>query len=83
MQPKSNRLLIISAAGLASIATAVVWYGEFPRGEVLTRAAQVRALSARASRRGYPVRIEGSVTAFDYDTFVLNDVADGVRFELP
>jgi len=81
--PINAKWVLLAAAGVASVATGVRWYQEFPHGEVLTRTEQVRQLSARASRRGHPVRIRGTVTNVEEDSFVLDDGAGGVRFELP
>ena len=72
----------VATAGLALV-LGLLWYREFSHGKLLTRAQQVCGLSPRACRRGYPVRIRGTVTSADGDSFVLDDGTGGVRFELP
>src|SRR5687767_7555231 len=61
----------VPAADEASLATPEL---------VLTNAAQVRALTPVESKRGYPVRIRGTVTYadFDWDMMFVQDTTSGI-----
>jgi signal transduction histidine kinase len=82
LKSKAKWILAV-VVGLSCLGGALLWYFDLPHAELLTKAAEVRRLSARACRRGYQVRIRGTVTHFDDETFVLDDGTGGVRFDLP
>src|SRR5579863_1569419 len=64
------------------MAVGFLWFrSAAPR--VLTDAAQVRGLSVAACRRGYDVRIRGTVLYRSDDFYILGDGTGAVRVEPP
>ena len=74
---------LAAVAAVCFLVITFLWFQDFGRGKVLTKVDAVLRLSQRECRQGRAVRITGTITSADPDSFVLNDGSGGLRFESP